>query len=97
MFEFDETVDVRISAENLVSCPKTTTYAYLFETRQLNNTLLSASITGVDNSAYLSAYITGLSNGFYYNKIFRVVLEAKDFSGNEMEPLEFEFKILDGS
>ncbi len=97
MFELDEIVGVRISAENLVSCPKTTTYAYLLETRQLNNILLSASITGIDNSVHLPASITADSHAFFYNKVIRIVLEAKDFSGNEMEPLEFEFKILDGS
>ena len=97
MFEYDESVDVRVSAENIVSCPRTTTYAYLFETRHLDNRELSASITAVDNSVYLSASITADSNAFLYNKVFNVVIEAKDFSGNEMEPLEFTFKILDGS
>ena len=97
MFEYDESVDVRISAENIVSCPRTTTYAYLFETRHLDNRELSASITAVDNSVYLSASITADSNVFLYNKVFNIVVEAKDFSGNEMEPFTVKFKIKDGS
>jgi hypothetical protein len=97
MFEYEESVDVRISVENTVSCPRTTTYAYLFEIRHLDNRELSASITAVDNSVYLSASITVDSNAFFYNKVFNVVIEAKDFSGNEMEPFTFQFKIQDGS
>lgn len=97
MFEYDESVDVRISAENNVSCPRTATYAYIFDTRHLDNRELSASIAGVDNSVYLSASITADSTAFFYNKVFNIVIEAKDFSGNEMEPFTFQFKIQDGS
>ncbi len=97
MFEYDESVDVRISAENIVSCPRTTTYAYIFDIRHLDNRELAASITGTDNSVYLSASIIADSTAFLYNKVFNIVIEAKDFSGNEMEPLTFQFKIQDGS
>jgi len=43
----------------------------------------------------LGASISPQSTAFFYGKTFRVVLNARDFAGNRMEPYEFEFKIED--
>lgn len=91
-------VVVRMSAENLANCPEFSADAYWFETRDIDRRELTASITGVysyDGSNDLQASINPQSTAYFYGKVFRVKLTAKDLAGNEMEPLEFEFKIED--
>lgn len=96
-FAHDEHLTVRISAENLATCPKTSTYAYTLETRAMFNRDLLAFIYAKDGKRELPATIIADSTAFIYNEIYRVVINAKDFAGNEMEPFEFEFKIEEGS
>jgi hypothetical protein len=91
---------VRMSAENLATCPKYSADAYWFETRDYFQKDLNASIIGeppdiISSESSLGAVINPQSTAFFYGKTFRVVLNAKDFVGNEMEPYEFEFKIED--
>jgi len=91
---------VRMSAENLATCPKYSADAYYFETRDYSQKDLSASIIGelpdiISDDVNLGASIYPQSTAFFYGKVFRVVLNAKDFGGNEMEPYEFEFRIED--
>jgi hypothetical protein len=91
-------VVVRMSAENLATCPADTADAYWFETREMDRRELTAEIIGSyswDASENLSASIYPQSTAYFYGKVFRVKLTAKDLAGNEMEPLEFEFKIED--
>lgn len=91
-------VVVRMSAENLANCPSSSADAYWFETRDIEGRDLTASVTGVyawDGSSNLGASISPQSTAFFYGKVFRIKLTAKDYAGNEMEPLEFEFKIED--
>lgn len=93
-----EKVVVRMSAENLATCPEFSADAYWFETREIDRRELTASITGeysYDGTNDLNASIYPQSTAYFYGKIFRVKLNAKDLAGNEMEPLEFEFKIED--
>ena len=88
---------VRVEAENLASCPLKSGYSYLFSTQDYPNSNLSASITGIRNIdliySNLGAKIYPLSTAFFYDKIFTVRVEATDYAGNSMEPLEFTFKI----
>ncbi len=92
---------VRMTAENLATCPKYSADAYWFETRDYSQKDLGASIIGeppdviYGAEANLGASINPQSTAFFYGKTFRVILNAKDFAGNEMEPYEFEFKIED--
>jgi hypothetical protein len=91
-----EQIVVRMSAENLANCPEFSADAYWFETREVDRRELTASITGIynyDGSENLTASIYPQSTAYFYGKVFRVKLTAKDLAGNEMEPFEFEFKI----
>jgi len=93
-----EKVVVRMSAENMANCPESSADAYWFETREIDRRELTANITGHyswDDSEDLSASIYPQSTAYFYGKVFRVKLTAKDLAGNEMEPLEFEYKIED--
>ena len=99
-FGYDTGVVVRASAENSASCPIKNAEAFWFETESRPNRLLGASIVGVpavetEGIKNLSASIYPQSTAFFYGETYRVVLRAKDFAGNEMEPFEFEFKIED--
>jgi len=97
VFNHNEEIIVRVAAENLASCPKETTYAYTLETRPMFHVGLGATINAVDSAKMLPASIVADSTAFVYNKVYTIVITAKDFSGNEMEPYEFEFKIEEGS
>ena len=99
-FGYSTEVVVRASAENLASCPIKNAEAYVFETEVMSGRDIGASIVGVLPTEFsqnedLGACIYPQSTAFFYGQIYRVVLTAKDFAGNEMEPLEFEFKIED--
>lgn len=100
-FGYENQILVRMSAEDLATCPKFSAGAYWFVTEHLKPQDLSASITGVpvlplNDVKDLSASISPQSTAYFYGKVFRVVLTCRDFVGNEMEPYEFEFKIEDG-
>jgi len=89
---------VRMSAENLATCPKYSAESYWFETRDYSQKDLNASIIGelpdiVSDEANLGASINPQSTAFFYGKIFKVVLTCKDFAGNTMPEFSFEFKI----
>jgi hypothetical protein len=92
-------VVVRISAENMATCPKSDAAAFAFETKPLISKGLSASITGValkeGLSDSLSATIYPQSTAYFYGKEFEIIVRAKDFAGNEMEPLVLRYKIED--
>ena len=92
---------VRMAGENLATCTRFSADAYYFTTERRRPVDLSASIVGLDfpeDYMYpvdLGAQISPQSTAFFYGKTFRVILNAKDFAGNEMEPYEFEFIIED--
>ncbi len=90
---------VRMAAENLTTCPKFSADAYYFTTERRRPVDLSANIVGLavpeDYTYDLGAQISPQSTAFFYGKTFRIILNAKDFAGNEMEPYEFELKIED--
>jgi hypothetical protein len=43
----------------------------------------------------LLGQIKPLSTAYFYNKKFKLVVTAKDFNGNEMEPLILNYTIED--
>jgi len=97
-YGFNTPVVVRMSAENMASCPKTTADGYWFVTKRRKNTDLSASIVGKpfdQEIKDLQASIFSESTAYFYGKEFEVVFNAKDFAGNEMPELIFNFKIED--
>lgn len=98
-YGYSNKVGVRLSAENMLSCPLSVSDGYWFETESRKNVELSASINCVPAAEYsdISACIYPQSTAFFYDKIFRMVLNAKDFNGNEMEPFILEFKIRNDS
>ena len=97
-YGYETQVLVRMSAEDLATCPTFSAEAYWFKTEGLKGRDLGAGITGVlpdtvSAEVSLPASISPKSLAYFYGKTFRVVLTCKDFAGNEMEPYEFEFKI----
>lgn len=95
-FEFGKKVAVRVTAENNASCPQSSTLAWDFSSREKHNSDLQASITGRFHSLdteELSAKIYPNSSAYFYGKTMRIVVEAKDFAGNKMEPFVLVYKI----
>lgn len=98
-YSYNSRVSVRVTAEDMMSCPSDCTYGYNFYTGDLASRDLSSSIVGryfdKDGADDLAASIYPVSTAYFYGKEFEVVLTAKDFSGNEMEPFIFRYKIQD--
>lgn len=100
-FGLGQQILVRVSAENNSICPVQNAGAFIFETVDFIPKELGATIVGIPAAEEeikqnnLSAEIYPQSTAFFYEKIYKVVITTKDFAGNEMEPLEFEFKIED--
>ena len=94
-FDYNNKIVVRMTAENLVSCPKTSTDAYWFETLDQLNKDLGATIRGTGGTNELPASIYPDSTAYFYEKEFRVVITARDFAGNVMEPFVLVYKIED--
>jgi hypothetical protein len=99
-YGYETQVLVRMSAEDLASCPTFSAESYWFETEGLKERDLGANITGVLPDVVsaqndLTASIYPQSLAYFYGKTFRAVLRCSDFAGNVMEPYEFEFKIED--
>jgi len=95
-FGYQNRIVVRARAENLASCPKESAEANWFETRSLFFKDLTCSIVGTpyDNKD-LSAYINAITTAYYYGRVCRLVVNAKDFAGNEMEPFILIYTIED--
>jgi hypothetical protein len=96
-YGFNSQVVVRGQAENMASCPNTGTDAYFFTTTPRIGADLGASIVGQPwSEGNLTAEITPTTDTVYfYGKVFRIEVRAKDFAGNVMEPFVFEFRIED--
>jgi hypothetical protein len=88
-------VIIRMSAENFASCPGIGTFAYETESVFKESRDLPTIINGLPLlwNSDLPAAIYPNSTAFFYGKIIKVEVRAKDYSGNEMEPFIFEFKI----
>jgi hypothetical protein len=97
-YGFKNKVAVRVTAENWASCPQIGSLAWDFESKEQFNNDLGASIVGqfYDHEASdISAKIRPQSLAYFYGREFEVVLTAKDFAGNEMEPLILTYRIED--
>lgn len=90
-------VIIRMSAENFASCQAIGTFAYEVETVFKESRDLSAIINGLPElwNSDLSAAIYPNSTAYFYGKVMKVEIRAKDYAGNEMEPFIFEFRIED--
>lgn len=97
-FGFNNSVVVRVLAEDMASCPTLGSLAWTFDSKDLENRDLTADITVLSldqGEKDLSASVVSLSTAFFYGKHFEVVVTARDFSGNDMEPFVLNFTIED--
>jgi len=95
-YGFNNKVAVRITAEDMASCPQLSATAYVLESDQLKNRDLGASITGVfyaDGYKDMATSIYPQSTAYFYGKEFKIVVHAKDFAGNSMTPFEIMYRI----
>ena len=103
-FGYQNKIVVRAVAENLASCPKESGKAIWFESsaKCYFHKDLSCSVVGIGPPRYygeegLSAYINPITSAYYYGRICRLVVRAKDFAGNEMEPFILVYTIEEES
>ena len=97
-YGFGHKIAVRVVAENYASCPQTSSLAWEFESKPQFNNDLRASIVGRFHAwdyNDMLATIYPQSTAYFYGKEFRVVVKAKDFAGNQMEPLILAYRIED--
>lgn len=97
-YGFNNEVLVRVTAENYASCPQVSSLAWSFDSKEQFNNDLGASIVGKAFSyeySDVSAEIYPQSLAYFYNREFEVILTAKDFAGNEMEPFILNYRIED--
>lgn len=97
-FDYNTKVTVRVTAENYASCPKITADGHRFITEHRENVDLGATIVGIfhaDDVSNLAAKIYPESTAYYYGKEFTVVINAKDFANNAMEPFVLRYRIED--
>jgi len=97
-YGFDNKVVVRVTAEDIASCPQLSSVAYVLESAELTNRDLGVSIIGVsyaDDYRNIPASIYPQSTAYFYGKEFRIVVYAKDFVGNSMTPFEIAYRVED--
>lgn len=96
-YDYDKQVVVQGFAENMASCPVVGADAYWFTTVPKVSKNLGATIVGSPwKEKDLGASIYPTTDLIYfYGKVFRIEVRAKDLAGNVMEPYIFEFKIED--
>jgi hypothetical protein len=97
-YGFGHKIAVRVVAENYASCPQVSSLAWEFESKSQFNNDLGASIIGRFHAwdyNDMLATIYPQSTAYFYGKEFRVVVKAKDFAGNQMEPLILAYRIED--
>lgn len=97
-FDYNTKVTVRVTAENYASCPKVTSDGHRLITERRKNVNLGASIIGMfhaEDVSNLSAEIYPKSTAYFYGEIFTVVINAKDFANNIMDPIILRYKIED--
>lgn len=95
-YGFQQKIIVRVTAENYASCPQVSSLAWDFESKPQANVDLGASIVGRFHAweyNEMPAEIYPHSTAYFYGKQFKVVVKAKDFAGNQMEPLVLNYRI----
>jgi len=97
-FGYDSQVVVRALIENNASCTKESGYAYWFETVPTPQSNLSCSIVGLNNNEGLPASISPQApTAHFYGRRMEIVIRARDFSGNEMDPFTLVYTIEEES
>jgi len=91
-------IGVRMSASNLMNCPIDDADGFWFVSKDYGNADLSASITvvpsnWVSDQRDLSTSIYPQSTAYFYDKVFRMELNVKDYGGNAMAPFVLVFKV----
>ena len=97
-FDYNTKVTVRVTAENYASCPKITSDGHRLIVEHRKNADLGASIVGMfhaDDVSNLSAEIYPKSTAYFYGEIFTVIINAKDFANNIIDPIILRYKIED--
>ena len=97
-FGYLNKIGVRITAEDYATCPTLSSEAWEFESRPMVNRDLTASIQGVPYGFEykdLTAEIYPQSTAYFYEKEFTIIVNARDFNGNEMEPFILTYRIED--
>lgn len=97
-YGFGNKVAVRVTAENMASCPKEESVAFIFETADYKQKDLGASIVAkpfAQSQEDMPATIYPQSTAYFYGKEFEIVVRARDFAGKEMEPFILRYKIED--
>jgi hypothetical protein len=97
-YGYGNKVAVRLTAENMASCPKEESVAFIFETADYIQKNLGASIVCkpfAQSQEDMPASIYPQSTAYFYGKEFEVVVRARDFAGKEMEPFILRYKIED--
>jgi hypothetical protein len=97
-YGFQQKIVVRVTAENYASCPQVSSLAWDFESKPQANVDLGASIVGKFHAWEYNEMLAKIyphSTAYFYGKEFRVVVKAKDFAGNQMEPLILNYRIED--
>lgn len=91
-------IGIRMSASNVMNCPIDDADGFWFVSKDYGNTDLSASITGmisglVSDQRDLPTSIYPQSTAYFYDKVFRMELNVKDYGGNAMAPFVLVFKV----
>jgi len=97
-YGFDNRVAVRITVEDYSNCPTQSSVAWEFDSKGMFNSDIGASINGRLyglEQGNMPASIYPLSTAYFYGKEVRIAVTAKDFAGNEMEPLVLSYRIED--
>jgi hypothetical protein len=97
-YGYKNKVAVRVTAENMASCPKEESVAFIFETEDYNSKGLGARIVAkpfAQSQGDMPASIYPQSTAYFYGKEFEIVVRARDFAGKEMEPFILRYKIED--
>ena len=95
-YGFYNKVGVRVEASNLMNCPIDDAFGFWFVSKDHTLSDLTANIVGIlptEGTLDLSAEIYPISTAYFYDKIFRMELNVKDYAGNEMEPFILVFKV----
>ena len=92
-YEYGQQVVQLISVGTEVENVSTYHEPFLFTTHGVSSSDLQATIDTGKRTSDLLATIYPIGPAYYYNKQMKVRLEASDLEGNELEPLEFYFRI----
>lgn len=89
----DSTVVVKTEAKNLAFCPNVESTVSYFKTVPLKAVNLYCSINSIEY-VDLKTEIYPQSKAFFYGKTYKIIIKnVKDYAGNVLEDVEYEFTI----